>query len=89
MLQEINNEDGKVKLRDNFQDKEGDKCYFNDSKGSKSLLFLHGALHLFHDNAGTFKVTYSNGHYLIESILGNIKNNSYPLCVINGTSEEK
>jgi hypothetical protein len=89
LLQEINNEDVKAKVRDNFQDKEGDKCYFNDSNGSKSLIFLHGALHLFHDKSGTFKTIYNAEHCLIEGIIANIKSNHYPLCIINGTSEQK
>lgn len=87
LLQDIENN---KKLRDNFQNKQqDDKCYFSNSGGTKTVLFLHGALHLFHDIDGTYKIVYHDHQCLVEEISNNISKNNYPLCVINGTSTQK
>lgn len=68
----------------------GNEDYVEFQETAHSLLFLHGALHLFDNFTSTIKLTYCRtGESLKKQIYRNLLNNVYPVFISEGTSEGK
>lgn len=69
---------------------DGRLVWSHDNAKRQSLFFLHGAFHLYTDDAGdTFKLEYDPGSPLIAQVRSAIQNQQYPLVVTEGTSPQK
>ncbi|AWD33118.1 Putative conserved hypothetical protein [Candidatus Fokinia solitaria] len=78
------------KFKDGFVGKGEERLYFAYWCGC-NMRFLHGALHLFHDKVGTYKIRRSNDtpDYLLMQIARQIEDGNFPICVIDGSAEGK
>ncbi len=56
-----------------------------------NIFYLHGGLHLFHNERDTYKIKYDNenGVSLLKQIKAYIKYNIYPLVITEGNSNDK
>ncbi len=68
----------------------GDDDYVEFQETEHSLLFLHGALHLFDNFTQTIKLTYCRtGESLKKQIYRNLLKNVYPVFISEGTCDSK
>lgn len=82
-------------FRDYFsrdEDTDGHDCEFMPERNGdgKSIYFLHGALHLYHDGSTVRKRVWKDtGVQLLTQIRTALENKQYPLVVAEGDSEDK
>lgn len=74
------------------EDTDGHDCEFmpDHAYGPKNIYFLHGALHLYHDESNVRKRVWKDtGVQLIDQIKEALAKKQYPLVVAEGDSEHK